>query len=248
MPKVCPRCGTACGDAQAFCPRCGSRLPAAQQPYGQRPPYGQPPYGQRPPYGQPPYGQRPPYGQPPYGQGPVLGMNWFKFTIYFQLFAYALGSVLFGIFVMTGSQYVYKIDIFGYSYSDNYSNYVYEYFSGLKIADILYGICLIALAAGAIYVRMRLAGYRADGPSLFRGFWVAMIVVNVIYVIAFLGITHEIFEELDLMPSYMSSYFSSFVTSFLSAFLTAASQTISAVVMLIINNIYLKNRAHLFTN
>lgn len=69
MSKTCPKCGTICGDAQAFCPKCGTRLAAApQQPYGQRPPQGQPPYGQRPPQGQPPYGQRPPQGQPPYGQ------------------------------------------------------------------------------------------------------------------------------------------------------------------------------------
>ena len=69
MSKICPKCGTACSDTQAFCQRCGSRLPAAQQPYGQQPPQGQqPPYGQRPPQGQPPYGQRPPQGQQPYGQ------------------------------------------------------------------------------------------------------------------------------------------------------------------------------------
>ena len=70
MPKTCPRCGTSCGDTQAFCPRCGAQLSAAQPSYGQRPPQGQPPYGQRPPQGQPPYGQRPPQGQPPYGQQP----------------------------------------------------------------------------------------------------------------------------------------------------------------------------------
>lgn len=60
MPKTCPRCGTSCGDAQAFCPRCGAKLAAAQPSYGQRPPQGQqqPPYGQRPPQGQPPYGQQ----------------------------------------------------------------------------------------------------------------------------------------------------------------------------------------------
>lgn len=78
MPKTCPRCGTSCGDAQAFCPRCGAQLSAAQQPpYGQRPPQGQqqPPYGQRPPQGQPPYGQRPPQGHPPYGQQGPGGMT-----------------------------------------------------------------------------------------------------------------------------------------------------------------------------
>lgn len=277
MPKICSRCGTSCGDTQTFCPRCGTRLPAAQQPYGQRPSYGQqppqgqqrPPYGQqRPPYGQqrPPYGQqRPPYGQqpygqqrPPYGQQPPhnpqygyasgLGMNWFKFTIYFQLFAYALGAVILGIVVMTGSQYVYEI----YGFSTNYSEYMYEYFSGLKILDILYGLCLIALAAAAIYVRMRLAGYRTNGPSLFRAFWGAMILVNVIYAIAFVGITHEVFEELGSASShsisYMPSYLSSFITSFLSSFLMAVSQTISAVVMLIVNNIYYRNRAYMFNN
>ena len=215
MSKICPSCGTACDDTQAFCPRCGSKLPAQQQPYGQQPPYGQQQYGQQQPYG---YGQQPPqYGQPPqYSQGPALGMKWFKFIIWFQLFATALLNVISGISALTGSQYGSSAD----------AELVYMFFPSLKTVDMIYGICLIVLAAGAIFVRMQLAGFRTNAPKLYLGLLAAAVAANLIYLVAAASILSDL--GLD--------------------FTSNISQLATSVVMIVVNSIYFKKREHLFVN
>lgn len=248
MPKICPRCGTSCGDGQAFCPRCGSKLPEAQQqPYGQRPPQGRQPYGvQRPPHSQgyqpqqpPPYGQRPqqppPYGgqQPPYGQqpyGPGLGMKWFKFNIFFYLFVAAIGYLGRGISAMAGKLMYYVFDdYFGFF---DLTEAFHEYYSSLKVLDILFGLCLIALAAGAIYVRMQLAGFRANGPKLYLGLWIAATAVQALHDIAVLAIVTKYDAQYLVSPSIA----------------TIIGQLIGMGVFIALNNIYFNKRAHMFTN
>ena len=249
MSKICPSCGTACDDAQTVCPRCGAALPSqqpygygqqpyGQQPYGQQPygqqPYGQQPYGQQPygqqPYGQQPYGQQPygqqPYGQQPYGQQPYpqaipgLGMKWFKFIIYFQLFAAAVLNLISGLTIFTGSYYGGKDE----------AALVYMVFPNLKTLDIFYAICLIALAAADIFVRMRLAGFRTNAPKLYLGVLAAAVAVSLIYIVAFFMILGDFSGLMDL-TSVISQY---------------VSQLITSVVMIIVNAVYFKNRAPLF--
>lgn len=238
MSKICPNCNTACDDALVLCPRCGTRLPAAQPPYGQqRPPQGQQPYGygQQPPQGQQPYG----YGQQPYGYGqqpfpqqkpqaiPGLGMNWFKFIIYFQLFAAALGNLILGIVMLTGNQYNTEYG--------NISEIMYLMFPSLKTLDIFVGICMILLAAGCIFARMRLAGFYANGPKLYLCVLAASIAVNLIYIVAFFVIFGDVIQGLGLDGAALE-----IVSQFV-------GMMIGYVILVIVNSIYFKKRAQLFT-
>lgn len=222
MPKICPRCGTSCPDTQAFCPSCGAQLPAAQPSYGQRPPQGQQPYGQQPPYGQPPYGQQP--------YGPGLGMKWYKFLIYFVLFVAALGYLGIGISAFTSNNLYFSNVFFGVPL--DLTSAFHAYYSTLRIIDILYGIVLIAMAAGAIYVRMQLAAFRANGPKLFLCLWAAVTVVQMIHDMAVLAIVTRADANALLSPSVA----------------TIIGQLIGMGIYIVLNNIYFKKRAHLFVN
>lgn len=162
----CQKCGSYMNDNQAFCPNCGNaNANANQQPQYQQPQYQQAQY-QQPQYQQPQY-------QPPYqpNNGSQLPMNWFKFLIYFALFASGVLNIISGITAMTGSQY------------GGLQGLVYMYFGGLQALDIIYGICCIALGAFAIYVRMRLAGYYKNGPQMLNVLYIAAVALSLIYVI-----------------------------------------------------------------
>lgn len=112
--------------------------------------------------------------QPQYSEpvGTEQPMKWFKFLIYFALFASCVLYVYNGITALTGSHY------------DGMKDLVYRYFPGLKTADTLYGILCLALAAFAIYVRFQLAAFKANSPKLLNALYICGILAAVIYVIA----------------------------------------------------------------
>ena len=217
MPKKCPRCGTSCGDAQAFCPRCGTKLPAAQPSYGQRPPPGP----QRP-QGRSPYGPGP---QPPYGQQSYVGMGWFKFLIYFWLFAFGIAYILFGIAMLAGNGHYESV----YGVAVNVSSLYYYSFPSLKIVDIIYGIFLILVGGDAIFARMQLAAYRAYGIKHLKNTLTTAIAVNVIYMV----VAAIIFGG---MTEYLSAFFA-----------TPVSMVIVVVIILAINSSYFRKRAYMFS-
>ena len=75
-------------------------------------------------------------------------MKWYKFVIYFQLFAAAVFNVGAGIIFFTGSHYgldSFELKLF------------YGVLSNLKTLDICMGIVSIFLAVFAIIVRQKLA-------------------------------------------------------------------------------------------
>ena len=179
MSKICQNCGAPCPDQESLCANCGAKLPesqawqqsAAGTDQNQQNAYGQAPYGQNQQnaYGQAPYGQNQqnPYGQAPqnpyggshggagYGMAPGLGMGWYKFVIYFQLFASALINGIAGIVALTGAHYEGEADL------------VYTFIPSLSTVDKLYGIVLIALAVFAIIVRFQLAQFKKTGPKFY---------------------------------------------------------------------------------
>ena len=202
----CPNCGSQLADASKFCPFCGTQLAQTRQapePVRQNPEPVQPGYPQNQnPYGYPqtqnPYG--PSQSQNPYGnsqpQDPYAystpyrspapanplddarGMKWFKFIIYFQLFASAVLNTISAITFLTGAHY------------QGMADQVYSYFHGLKGLDVFYGILLLALAGFAIFVRQRLAKFRRNGPLLYYVLMIVSIVVSFIYLIAGSSILH----------------------------------------------------------
>ena len=243
----CPKCNSIVDAGSAFCSECGCPLtPAAapqpqpqpqqyQQPQYQQPQYQQPQY-QQPQYQQPQY-QQPQYQQPQYQQpqqqsaggsvpastvgpnGQQLGMNWFKFIIYFQLFASCAINLYNGIRVLTGAHY------------SGMAKLVYSMFKGLKAVDILFGLVFIALAAGAIFVRFQLSGFKAMGPKLYLGLLIAACAASVAYVIA----------VVIVLRSRTGVAVGSLIA-------TPIIQVLVTGTMVVVNYIYFKNRKHLFTN
>lgn len=98
---------------------------------------------------------------PPYvsvGNAPqaakVRPMRWYKFLIYFALFAGALINLVGAILSFTGGMY------FGYSED------IYEAFPFLKTSDIVMGVALVALSVLCIWTRFALAKFKRYAPTL----------------------------------------------------------------------------------
>lgn len=195
----CPKCGTPC-DGVKFCPSCGSSVD--QQSYQQ-------PTQQS--------NQQPAYQsyQQPVGGASVLPMKWYKFLIYFSLFAAAVLNVANGVVLLNGSHY------------QGYADLVYAMFEGLKTLDMIVGIASIACGVFAIYVRMRLSGFYANGPQMLTYFYIASLLVNVVYVI---GATSVLPASIEINDG--STYISIAVS----------------IAMIIANKAYFDKRKHLFVN
>ena len=105
-------------------------------------------------------------------QAPVLPMKWFKFVIWFMLFASALINLATGLNMLTGGQY------------GDLTNRVYAMFKDLKTVDTLFGLLLIGLAAFAIYTRFRLSGFYKNGPLMLNISYGANAVIGIAYAVA----------------------------------------------------------------
>ncbi len=149
-----------------------------------------------------------------------LGMKWYKFLIYFSLFAGAVINVISGIPFLTGSIYDTSS---GY---EGTSDLVYAFYPGLKTIDVMYGIVALATAVLCIVARFALAKYKKSGPALLLSVYAVGIVISIIYFIAFKAIVTDV----DLDTS------------------SIVSSMVSSVVMIIINKIYFDKRKHLFVN
>lgn len=156
----CKYCGRQIADGSLFCPGCGNRLDSAQEqtPPAQQTPPSQPgSYPNYTPTTPPPAGGYRPNGgyQSPSSVSAFNGypMKWYKFLIYFALFASCVGGVISGILFMAGKAYGEMSEIW------------YFFSSELRIVDLLSGIVMIALGVMAIFVRQKLVQFRKDSPS-----------------------------------------------------------------------------------
>gem|GEM_PF-186452 len=227
-----------------------AQQPYGQQPYGQQP-YGQQaqqPYGQQvqQPFGQP---QQQPYGQPaqqPYGQqmqpgpyyppaggkypdsvvtptGRVVGMGWFKFIIYVQLFLGAGITAISGIMLLTGAHY------------QGLASSVYRFFGGLNVSDKIFGILMIAWAGFAIYTRFQLSGLKRKGPTMY----ILLYASNILLTIVYLAVSFSIISaKAGAVGSYISGASSA----------GQVANLVVAIAMMIVNIIYLNNRKSIFVN
>ena len=236
----CPKCGTTVDNGARFCPVCGTVMPAPQapqqpqyqapqyqQPQYQQPQYQQPQYQQpqyqapQPQYQQPQY-QAPQYQQPQYqngaplNQNAALGMGWYKFLIYFALFASAILNAVNGINLFTGEMY------------DGAAELVYEIIDGLQALDMFVAGASIVVACMAIYVRMRLAGYYKNGPKMLNNLYLAVVAVQLIYIIGIYIIFEDAAEAVDFGGAY--------------------TNIAIGCAMMGVNASYFKKRAHLFVN
>ncbi len=240
---VCSACGGQQPDNARFCSLCGSAIFSANQTAAvQQPQYNSaPPVQQYPNYAQHGFAggvQQPyvapgnqlnyanqqgyAYAQQPYNQPlPVqnqLPMGWFKFQVNFGLFFAAFINFVFGILHITGL--VYEVQG-GVS-----SDLVYSVFSDLVIADVIYGILLIATAVMDIVARFHLAAFKKNGPTMVAVALIMSFVSTLLYLIMCAGMAGE-------ASNGLASDFGS---------------SIAHIIPLIVNIRYFKERKHLFVN
>ena len=217
-----------------------------QSQYGQSTsPYGQSQYGQSTsPYGQSQYGQNTsPYGHSPYQQGRPAYMNnnptvtsqrshskpcpgyagdypmaWFKFLIYFMLFANAAINIFTAVTYLTGSIYLDE----NMTMSD--VEVLYMFYPTAKMIDVIYGVLLIALAAYAIFTRFQLSGFKRRGPFLFILMYVLNLVIGLLY-------------SISIMFTFETG---------LLGFISFVPSIITSVVMIFVNVVYFRKREELF--
>ena len=201
------------------------------QNYGNQ--YGQPNYdGQNygNQYGQPNYGGQnynQPYNQPIYTNPSTvssngLGMKWYKFIIYVQLFLSALSGLINGIKYITGSVYGDASE----------RETIYALFPSMKTVSTITGILMLAAAVVAIIARQKLAGFKHDGPMFYYITCGISIGASLIYCIAAYS---ELSKYSWLVDT--SSYLAGSIIGIL-----------ISVGLLIANIIYFGHRKDMFTN
>ena len=104
-------------------------------------------------------------------QAPAHPMKWYKFLIYFLLFASAAINVIGAITYFAGTHY------------DDKANLVYAVFPEMKTYDIMMGVCSLAIAAIAIWARFDLAGYKKRSKIMISVLYVSNAVIPLLYAI-----------------------------------------------------------------
>lgn len=148
----------------------------------------------------------------------TMPMKWYKWLIYFLLFVAALSNAGSAISVFSGSHYGSKQD----------TAMVYAFFKNLKTIDLLYAIVLVVLAVVAIMARMKLAGYKKDGPKFLLMLYAGALISSVVYLVLVASVCQLPLEQ------FMNT--------------SAVTQLIVQLAMIFINKTYFDKRAHLFIN
>lgn len=212
---ICPKCGNFCKERERFCFSCGASLspPQPQQTGWQPVPQLQDTQ---------PQDTCPPvvFPQQPEGTSPVRGMYWFRFLICFQLFVSAACNVLYGVECLTGGHYQEAKEL------------VYWVIPELRNLDRIYGVVLLVLGVYAIFTRMRLAGYRKNGPKLYLVYLGVQIAASLLYSLA-----------LEDIVASATNYYAS--ANDFSGYLFSL---IVNIVLLVASSVYFKKRKHLFVN
>ena len=162
----CSNCGGLVPDGQYTCPNCGAYVGSTGQTYNAPNQNMQQGY----------YQNNIPYTQQ--SVQPELGMKWFKFVIYFQLFLSALVNIINGFRISTGLHYGVT--------------------SRLKMLDVCIGICIVVLGVLALITRFMLSGYKKCGPSMYIGLLIANIVIGFIYIAAFYFIVSSVSPDVSI--------------------------------------------------
>lgn len=104
-----------------------------------------------------------------------VSMKWYKFVIYFQLFAAAIFGLYHGFMRITGMQYGTNAD------------QVYNFFGmGLRVLDIFFGIMPILAAAAFLYVRQCLIKLKKNAPLLYLSVFILNGIIETIYAVVLL--------------------------------------------------------------
>ncbi len=111
-------------------------------------------------------------------------LKWYKFLIYFALWASAVLNVVSAFAYFTGSIY------------GDAANRVYSYYGGMKALDIIMGLILLGLAVFSIYVRFQLAGFKTGAPKKLEYLYIANALIPLLYLLAASSVTGISFTDL----------------------------------------------------
>lgn len=172
----CRFCGTKIPDNVKFCPKCGASLapvpsaaPEESAPAAPAAPEIPTPFDPTP-YDPAPYSADP-FASADVAAAPQRGMKWFKFIIYFQLWAGMLVNLV------TAGKY------FTGAYYEGNAEMVYRFFPALQPLDIVMGVVCLALAVYAVVVQRALAKFRAKGPMMYYLMYIVNTAVTVLYLL-----------------------------------------------------------------
>ena len=169
----CRFCGKQIPDNAKFCSECGANLAPAPStaPEKSAPAVPMAPKNAAAP-AMPPQGTPDPAAAIGVIATPQRGMKWFKFIIYFQLWASLLSALIAAEKYFTGAYY------------EGNADWAYSFYCGLRELDICMGILYIALGVYAVFVQRSLAKLRAKGPVMYYSFCAASIALALLNVIA----------------------------------------------------------------
>lgn len=235
MIMFCGKCGAELPDNAVICSYCGESVSATvgaaadtqsgAAGYNAQPAQQPPTYQQN--YAQPNNGYTDQYqsqmNNATFNTGlqNVYPMKWYKFLIYFSLFAGAVLNFISGIMCMNGTQYE----------GDGITaDMVYAFYDGLKETDMIFGIACIVSAVLLIYTRFLLAGYKRNAPMMVTVSYAFTCVASLIYVIAVSVILSN--AGIDASETISSEI----------------PSLIGAAVMIVVNYIYFNKRKALFVN
>lgn len=148
---------------------------------------------------------------------PPMKMAWYRFLIYFSLFAGAFLNSLTALSLLMGRYYTNK----------ETTERLYNMYSNLKSLDILMALLLIAIVAWGIFTRFRLARYRKNGPLCLNIYYGCTIAWSLIFIYSLSSIT-------GLSPTELAGN-------------TYMSSLIMGIIFIVTNTLYFQKRKHLFT-
>ena len=172
----CRFCGTKIPDNVKFCPECGANLapvpsaaPEESAPAAPAAPEIPTPFDPTP-YDPAPYSADS-FASADVAAVPQRGMKWFKFIIYFQLWAGMLVNLV------TAGKY------FTGAYYEGNAEMVYRFFPALQPLDIVMGVVCLALAVYTVVVQRALAKFRAKGPMMYYLIYIVSTAGTVLYLL-----------------------------------------------------------------
>ena len=164
----CRFCGTKIPDNVKFCPECGANLAPVPSAAPEESAPAAPAAPEIPtPYDPAPYSADP-FASADVAAAPQRGMKWFKFIIYFQLWAGML------VYLVTAGKYLTG------AYYEGSAEMVYDFFPALQPLDIVMGVFCLALAVYAVVVQRALAKFRAKGPMMYYLMFIVNTAVTVL--------------------------------------------------------------------
>lgn len=183
MP-YCPQCGTEYANGQYRCTYCSAVLPS---PVAQTADYSQiPSYTSL----------HAPVEKP---------MKWYRFVVYFQLFASCTVNFLTALSTFTGSLYGSQKDM------------LLQACPTLTAINIVYGILLLGLCVLALVAREKLHGFRKAGPRLYLLHIFLQALFSLVYAILVTASTVQLTQAVAGLPDLLSAIAGFFGTCLLLA-------------------------------